>query len=139
MKKGTNILENEDNVVDLTQVRKGLLGGPAGTDENWLLTIPKGSVFVCKRKNAPKDLLALDLFFCIDHKDTVSNLIQKAPTGQQADLWVNSLEFSRFYKFEKTIATVELDYGTEQSETTDGNSEGSLLPEGVADDASPQG
>ena len=135
MKKGLDTLK-DDNIIDLGAARVNHLaiGGGFSGDENWLKELPKGTVFTCKRKNAPKDMLALDLYFIIEHKDKVSNVIQKIPTGQQADMFVDSLEFSRYYKFIETVATVELQYdGLEQhedaeptTETTDGDNQGAV-------------
>lgn len=136
MQKGPNILEKEDNIVDFSTARKALItGGPTG-EENWLKLLPKGTMFVCKRRNAPKDMLALELYFVLEHKETVSNILQKIPTGQQADLWVDSLEFSRFYVHKEDLAHVELEYGPdgleekeETEKTEDGNDKGTVQQE----------
>ena len=136
--KGLSNLKKDDNIIDFNAIRSGLAPGGPGGEENWLKTLPKGTMFVCKRRNAPKDHLALELYFVMEHKDLTSNILQKIPTGQQADLWVDSLEFSRAYLYKETVATVELEYQydkEEQSELTDGNSEGSLQQGGLENDA----
>jgi hypothetical protein len=104
-------MNENTNIIDLKQAKTNLIAtGYSGSDENWLKNLPKGTVFVCKKKNQPKEMLALDLYFVIEHQDTVSNLVQKIPTGQQADLFVDSLEFSRYYTYKATVATVGLEF-----------------------------
>jgi hypothetical protein len=140
---------NMADVVDFSNYkRKGLTFGGDGGGDNWLADVPPGSVIVCKRQNTPKDILALDLFFVLEHKDNLTNVMQKVPTGQQADMWVDTLEFSRYYKFKGTVATVKLGYefdGTpeqeeEQTETTvNGNDKRSLHEGRLDNDAEPKG
>jgi len=118
MKKEHNLVKLEDkenNVVNFEEIRKAVTGGFDG-DENWLKSLSVGTVFVAKRKDAPKEILFCDLFCVLDHKDKVSNLLQKIPNGQQADLWYKSLEFSRKNELIEVIAEVKLEYDLSKKE-----------------------
>lgn len=125
------LIDSEDNIINLEEARKALMTGGSNGDENWLKNLSVGTVFLCRPKNRPKDVLAFDLFCVLDHKEKHSNLMQKIPDGRQADFWFNTLEFSRSNNFGEIIAEVKLGYadeapGEEQEtpETTDGNSSG---------------
>jgi hypothetical protein len=119
--KKLNIETNtdENGVVDLGKVRHGLLTGGGGPDENWLKDLKQGDVFVAKRKKAPpgmQDNIAQEIFWVMEHKNDLSNLIQKMPDNRQFDLWFNSLEFSRTYTLSGVVTNIQLNYKTVQDE-----------------------
>ena len=127
-----DINEKDNNVVNFDEIRRNIQTGGSGIDENWLKALPKGTVFLCKKRNTPKDNLVCELFAVIEHKVLHTNLMQKIPNGQQADFWFNSLEFSRAFILGEVIAEITFDYSAEQAafeeqqetlETTDGTSD----------------
>src|SRR5690348_14224833 len=96
----------KDNVVDFETAKTALItGGPVG-EENWLKDLEPGTIFLARRANrGAQDLLALDMYAVLEHLELSTNLLQKIPTGQEVDLWFDTLEFSRKNKLQevKTI------------------------------------
>lgn len=107
---------DKDNVVDLREARKGLITGGDGGDEDWLAKLPAGTVFVCRRKTAPKEQLFYDTYCVLSHKFGFATLMQKIPDGRTFEFPFNSLEFSRNNNWGAVLAQVEVPENFEKQE-----------------------
>lgn len=110
MRKDNLLMDMTDNVIDLSQARVALQTGGTSIDENWLKALSPGAVFLCERKDMPKQPmkhLVKDLYCVLAHKELHANLMQRLPDGRQADFWFNTLEFSRANLLGEIIAQVD--------------------------------
>lgn len=90
---------------------KLLTGGNPPADENWLINLPKGSIFLARRKG--DKALNLDKYMLLEHDGKFTNLLFALQEGKQVNLWVNNLEFSRAVDYQHTLMQVEFEYEEE--------------------------
>jgi hypothetical protein len=112
MKKEQKLTDLDDNVIDLTNIRKALSTGGKDSDENWLATLNKNTVFLARDKsqqpNSPNRPLMLETYMLTDKREVSSELIVKMPDGQQINIWVPTLEFSRRKELIEILAELEI-------------------------------
>jgi hypothetical protein len=104
-----------NNVIDLQALRQSIAGNEP-PDENWLESIPVGTILLSIPNDAPKERLVLDCFAVVEKKTMSTCLAQKLPDGRQIDAWFPTLKFSRSNKLHEIIAYVEFGYDDKPSQ-----------------------
>lgn len=125
--------QKDDNVINFDTARKALTFGGTGIDENWLLGLQPGTVFTCRENGTPKTNLILDLYCIVEHKDTITNMIRKIPTGQTWDAWYPTLEFSRLNKFQEIVTKVDFTYSQQRADQETADEQALEKTDGTSD------
>jgi hypothetical protein len=113
MNKEQILIKEDDNIIKFDPNRKALSFGGRDGDDNWLRNLKPGTIFLARDNQTPKEL-SLMKYLLIEHKDVSSNLLLALQKGEQVDIWVSTLEFSRRMKMVEILGEVEVTLKSEE-------------------------